>query len=123
MNMDRISVGNFWQSSKRARGLEGKRAKKLRSAKNNAIADIANGVISMKGQSIQEIVKQFPGEWVLIHILEMDEETTTPVLGELLAHSKKNEYIYEISSIYEETGNLLVEYSPAPEDNGLIVIV
>ena len=77
----------------------------------------------MKGQPIQEIVKQFPGEWVLVHILEMDEETTTPIFGELLAHSKKNKDIYEISSNYEGTGNLLVEYSPAPEDNGLIVIV
>jgi len=81
------------------------------------------GVIFMKVQPIQEIVKKFPGEWVLIHILEMDEETTTPILGELLAHVKKNEYIYEISSNYEGTEDLLVEYSPAPEDNELIVIV
>lgn len=77
----------------------------------------------MKGQPIQEIVKQFLGEWVLIHVLEMDEETTMPILGELLAHSTKNEDVYEISSNYEGTGNLLVEYSPAPEDNELIVIV
>ena len=89
--MARNSVGNFWQSSI-----------SLLSPCWLVIVDIvdiANGVVSMKGQPIQEIVKQFPGEWVLIHILEMDEETTTPVLGELLAHSKKNEYIYEISSI------------------------
>ena len=76
----------------------------------------------MKGQPIQEIVKQFPGEWVLIHILEMDEETT-PILGELLAHAENNEEIYEISSNYEKTGNLLVEYSSAPENSELIVIV
>lgn len=41
----------------------------------------------MRSQKIDTIRKQFKHEWLLIAIDEMDESTTTPLTGHLLAHS------------------------------------
>ena len=49
----------------------------------------------MKRQPIEDIRRRFRREWLLIAIDEMDDATTTPIHGRLLAHSKSREEIYD----------------------------
>jgi hypothetical protein len=44
---------------------------------------------------IDQIRRRFDREWLLIAIAEMDEATTTPLRGRLLAHSHNREEIYD----------------------------
>lgn len=41
----------------------------------------------MKSQNIESIKKKYRREWLLITVDKMDESTTTPLTGRLLAHS------------------------------------
>ena len=49
----------------------------------------------MKSLLIEQIRRRYKREWLLIAIDEMDEATTTPRRGRLLAHSKDREAIYD----------------------------
>ncbi|OHB76645.1 MAG: hypothetical protein A2Z34_08140 [Planctomycetes bacterium RBG_16_59_8] len=63
----------------------------------------------MKSQPIEKIRKVYKREWLLIAIDAMDESTTTPVRGRLLAHSPRRQDIYEKSRQYPHPA--LVVYS------------
>lgn len=63
----------------------------------------------MKTKSITELKKQFKGEWLLIAVDEIDESTTTPLSGRLLAHSKDRDEIYKKMIKYKTL--TLVTYS------------
>ena len=54
----------------------------------------------MKSQSVEKIRRRFKREWLLIAIDEMDEATTTPLKGRLLAHSPHHYEIYKASVKY-----------------------
>ena len=41
-----------------------------------------------RSQPIQQLRRTFPQEWLLIGVDRLDPKTTTPLLGQLLAHSK-----------------------------------
>jgi hypothetical protein len=45
-------------------------------------------------QPIQMIRRRYRQEWLLIDVQKLDEATTTPTHGRLLAHSKDREDIY-----------------------------
>lgn len=49
----------------------------------------------MKKERIETIRKRYKNEWLLIAVDKMDEATSTPVLGHLLAHSKDRDEIYK----------------------------
>ena len=49
---------------------------------------------------INQIRRQYNREWLLIAIKEMDEATTTPTRGRLLAHSPHRDEIYRRSRRY-----------------------
>lgn len=49
----------------------------------------------MSIMNIQKLRKKFRCEWLLIGVDEMDEATTTPLKGHLLAHSKDRDEIYQ----------------------------
>ena len=49
----------------------------------------------MKKERIETIRKRYSNEWLLIGVDEMDEVTTTPICGHLLAHSKDRDEIYK----------------------------
>lgn len=49
-------------------------------------------------------------EWLLIQVVKMDEETTTPLVGRLLAHSPDREAIYRRSAQIRG-GFLMIEHS------------
>jgi len=51
-------------------------------------------------QPIEAIRRRYAREWLLIAIDEMDEATTTPVRGRLLAHSPHRHDIYQRSRRY-----------------------
>lgn len=47
-----------------------------------------------KSEAVEEIQKRFSNEWLLIAVDEMDDRTTTPRRGRLLAHSAQRDDIY-----------------------------
>lgn len=63
----------------------------------------------MSSQAIEEIRKQFHHEWLLIAVDEMDEPTTTPLTGRLMAHSPSRDEIY--MEEMKHRGNTLTLYS------------
>ena len=48
----------------------------------------------MKSQAIDTIRRRYTREWLLIAVDELDEATTTPRRGRLLAHSKDRDAVY-----------------------------
>ena len=63
----------------------------------------------MKIIDIQKLRKKFHNEWMLIGVDEMDEATTTPLRGHLLAHSKDRDEIYRKMRRYRR--NTFLTYS------------
>jgi hypothetical protein len=49
----------------------------------------------MQSQQIENICKKYPHEWLLIEVDKMDESTTRPLTGKLIAHSKNRDEIYK----------------------------
>lgn len=47
-----------------------------------------------KSYKIETLKKQYHKEWILVNLDKVDESTTTPLSGYLLAHSKNREEIY-----------------------------
>lgn len=67
-------------------------------------------------QPIEEIREQFHKEWLLIAVDEMDEATTTPLKGRLLAHSPDPLEVHKVA-MQQEEGLLATLYSDDwPED-------
>ena len=44
---------------------------------------------------IEQIRHRYKGEWLLISVEQMDQATTTPQRGRLLAHSKDRDAVYD----------------------------
>ena len=66
----------------------------------------------MLSGKIEKIRKKFRKEWLLFIIDKIDEKTTTPLIGRLLAHSPHREEIYTLEMKYKT--HTLTIYS---EDN------
>lgn len=56
----------------------------------------------MRSQNIEDIRKKYHREWLLIEVDKMDEATTTPLTGRLLAHSKNRDEIYKKQIEYKQ---------------------
>ena len=63
----------------------------------------------MRSLPIQHIRRRYKDEWLLIAVDEMDEATTTPQRGRLLAHSPHRYDIYARSRRYPRPA--LIVYS------------
>ncbi len=63
----------------------------------------------MSSQSIEAIRRRYNREWLLIAIDQMDEATTTPQRGRLLAHSPRRHDVYAHSRRYAHPA--LIVYS------------
>lgn len=59
--------------------------------------------------NIQKMRKKFRREWLLIRVDEMDESTTMPLKGHILAHSKDRDEIYQKMLRYKR--NTYLTYS------------
>jgi len=55
-----------------------------------------------KSQKIETLRKRFHKEWLLIEVDKIDESTTTPLTGRLLAHSKNRDEIYKKQLEYKD---------------------
>lgn len=60
---------------------------------------------------IADIKKRFHREWLLVAVDKMDEATTTPISGKLIAHSPRRDDIYRRLLSLRRKRNILVEYS------------
>jgi hypothetical protein len=60
---------------------------------------------------IETIKKRYHREWLLIAIDKIDESTTTPISGKVIAHSPHREDIYQMLIKPPKVRKLLVEYS------------
>ena len=72
----------------------------------------------MKSQPIDIIRKRFDREWLLIAIDRMDEATTTPLSGRLLAHSPHRAAIDRASIKYPKRALVIFSednFPPTPE--------
>jgi hypothetical protein len=65
----------------------------------------------MRIESIKQIKKRFRREWLLIAVDKMDEATTTPLTGRVIAHSPRKEDIYRILRKPTKPRRLLLEHS------------
>ena len=65
----------------------------------------------MKTQKIETIKKQFNREWLLIAVNKVDETTTIPISGKLIAHSPHRDEIYRKLLSLKRIHDILVEYS------------
>ena len=65
----------------------------------------------MKTEKIETIKKRFHREWLLIALDKVDESTTTPISGKLIAHSPHREDIYQMLIKSTKVKKLLVEFS------------
>lgn len=57
-------------------------------------------MVKANSELIETLRNQFHREWLLIAITEMDEATTTPLRGRLLAHSPHRDEINRASQTY-----------------------
>ena len=49
----------------------------------------------MKSMLIEQLRRRYKQEWLLIAVDQLDEATTTPRRGRLLAHSKDRNLVYD----------------------------
>lgn len=63
----------------------------------------------IKSYKIETLKKRYHKEWVLVKLDKVDESTTTPISGSLLAHSKNREEIYK--KLMHFTGRVLVMFT------------
>lgn len=65
----------------------------------------------MKTEKIETIKKRFHRQWLLIAVDKVDEATTTPISGKLIAHSPHRDEIYRKLLSSRQRHNILVECS------------
>lgn len=66
----------------------------------------------MKSEKIETIKKRFHREWLLIVLDRVDEDTTIPISGRLIAHSPHRDEVYQDLLKYpKKRKRVLVEYS------------
>ena len=68
----------------------------------------------MYSRNIEEIKKKHYQEWLLIVVDKVDNATTTPISGRLIAHSHHRDKIYKKLLGFKRKKPVLVSYS---EDN------
>ncbi len=56
----------------------------------------------MRSQKIESIRKKYHRQWLLIEVDKMDDATTIPLTGRLLAHSKNRDEIYKKQLEYKQ---------------------
>ena len=65
----------------------------------------------MQSKKINSIKKRYRREWLLIAVDKVDESTTTPLMGRLLAHSPRRDEVYRKLLSAKRKWPVLVSYS------------
>ena len=69
-------------------------------------------------QTIEEIEKNYPNEWVLIIDCEIDAATSSIKRGRVVSHGRKSD-VYEMAR--DHAGNICIRYTgKLPEDVGVM---
>ncbi|MBU1062179.1 MAG: hypothetical protein KJ957_07090 [Candidatus Omnitrophica bacterium] len=68
-------------------------------------------MIRLYSQTIEEIKKRHRQEWLLISVDKVDESTTTPISGRLIAHSPQRDEIYKKLLVFKRRKPVLISYS------------
>ena len=66
-------------------------------------------------EPIERIRRRYAREWLLIAIKEMDEATTTPVRGQLIAHSPHRDEVYRQSRRYKHPALMVYSEDDFPK--------
>ena len=74
----------------------------------------------MKPEKIEEIRKRIKDEWLLIDVTKVNRYDE-PLEGQLLAHSKDRDEIWQ--RFRENKGDLLVEFSGEPIEEGTVAMI
>ena len=74
----------------------------------------------MHSQKINTIKRRFPKEWLLISLDKIDEATTTPISGRLIAHSPHRYEVYAKLLAIKRKRPVLVEYSEDTLPKGFV---
>ena len=74
----------------------------------------------MKPEKIEEIRKKIKDEWLLIDVTKVDKYNQ-PLEGQLLAHTKDRDEIWQ--RFRENKGDLLVEFSGEPIEEGTVAMI
>lgn len=77
----------------------------------------------IKSEKIAAIKKRFKNQWILIDIDLMNEKTTTPLTGRLIAHSPKRENLHKIILKSPEIKRPLVEFTGPPLPRGVAAVL
>ena len=73
-----------------------------------------------RSESIEKLKKRFRREWLLIAVDKMDEATTTPLTGRLIAHSPHRDDVYRASRKYR--GHAFLTCTPDMTPKDLVII-
>ncbi len=71
-------------------------------------------------QKIETIKKKFHREWLIIAVSKVDEATTTPISGKLIAHSPRRDDIYKKLLSLKRKWPVLISYSEDTMPKGFI---
>ena len=74
----------------------------------------------MRSQKIEAIKRKYHREWLLIAVDQVDESTTTPISGRVIAHSPQRDAIYKRLSALKRRWPVLVEYSEDSLPKGVV---
>ena len=74
----------------------------------------------MKSQKIEAIKKRFHRQWLLIAVDKIDESTTTPISGRLIAHTHHRDEIYKKLLSLKRRWPVLVSYSEDTLPKGFV---
>ena len=74
----------------------------------------------MKSQGIEVIKRKYHREWLLIAVDKLDESTTTPISGRVIAHSPQRGDIYRRLSTLKRRWPVLVSYSEDTLPKGVV---
>ncbi len=77
-----------------------------------------------RSEPIERLKGRFRREWLLIAVDKMDESTTTPLTGRLIAHSPHRDEIYR-ESRKRRKGLLLIDCTPdiLPKDVRIVFLL
>lgn len=74
----------------------------------------------MKSQKIETIKKRFHREWLLIAVDKVDESTTRPLMGRLIAHAPHRDEVYGKLVSLKRRWPVLISYSEDSMPKGFI---
>jgi hypothetical protein len=71
--------------------------------------------------TLEEIIKRYPDEWVLIAYTELDEDLNV-IRGEVLAHSPERDRLYD-NSLPRKGKAIAIEYCTGEVPDNLVVML